>query len=273
MLDNKNISKGETKNSVNVNMENLQVTVSTDKLIKPIFFLPGENKNSVYYTDDMYTSAAYPELDILAQISGFSNESLYNYIGTLVNQFIDVLTTNINIILTNGVYGIMRNFGITPKYDAVTFPLYCEDVKHCIMHHLNYLVDKMKSNNKGDVEFKDWFMLYLSEVKAMITSKFASYLYTVIDTSVLETSINNNSAIQGYAEYIAIESGVPLKRYEDGCTNIDNSAASLVYNACIESATINNAMIAEITEVVAVQLAYKSLDVIKGYINSTKHIK
>lgn len=261
--------KDEIKKVETIELLNTGAKVNPDQVIvKPVFFMPVKDQYKTLVNDnEPYSDVVKTFLD--AYIKGVKNNDApyINAMNISLSKFMDIVASNINIILNNGIFKIMNNFARTSKGVII------ED----LINNTPYMSLNMKEAIKGILctidEGTIKFPAAMYEIQTLYASKLSEWLYAYINTALTTNLIDINS----YGDYIAIESGIDIKTNIDGTSNIDNSKFALCLNTLLEFANTDIYYIMDVIEVNFVHLFYNYSDIknqreinMKKYIESMK---
>ena len=227
-------------NHEEVILEELTATVPLKEMIKkPFFFLPknGES-NMMTETIEPYTDVVKKSIQILYSFN--NNLDMSTFIHYQKNMFKDILTTNANIILDNGLLRFLEPFFtisrrevfeqfFKKKFDIYVFPS---------LFMLNMNVDLAASQGmKSDAEI----FRCVSTTRENIASVYAKIYYEFINDIMMSGVVNINA----FGDYIKNNSKI------DSNTDVSESYMSLCIQCALEMANYDIHKIVEYGELMS----------------------
>jgi len=228
------MKKPEKLEPVVTHLEDLNADVDINTAIKkPLFFMPiNGDMNILNGTIEPYTNSVALAMGNRSTYNSNDRSYIWEYQSYISNMFIDILNTNINIIIDNGIINELAPFFTVPRGEVFTLFMSTGKyslnmVRSCISSY-NYALGAQRSV-AGDHEV----FSKLSQLRMDLSTEYAKIFYQFINTIMLNGMVD----IRAFGDYIKNECGI------EG--NVEQSYTSL----CIQSALqLADADILKITE-------------------------
>ena len=235
-----------------VKYENSGISLDTNEVVKtPIFFLPFKEKIKGISTDqEPYTDVVNNYLNEYLKLNNKCKNAYANATNIYLQKFISITTSNINIILNNGLFHIMNNFS-TNGYPVI------RDLNDIVPPHISGEITYAISNLVYDLmDNKVSLQSAIVEAQTIYSSKLSKWVYEIINESLNKGLININE----YGKSISRENGIVINENVDGSTDVDNSFYSLCLTTLLEFANRDIYYIMDAVEMGFVHLVYNLFD-------------
>ncbi len=228
------------------------LSIDPRKAIKPIFIIPksDDSYSPMQFDSEPYTDSTKEHFDLYIRmnkhLNGNMNAVKANNFCMLAQQFVNVLDTNIHIILFSNTFNTLKKY-LNPGKNIYNQDLFYNDHYKDMNSMVTLALDIAHDFENCKDKFTN-FGRYIAEVKACVAKLLTNWLYQYVNTIVYDGTLSINRLYEDLRVGIGIDDGNESSRY------------TVIVTMILEMINYDLSVISDMVEIGTVNYLYNILD-------------
>lgn len=226
--------------------------VNPNKVVKPIFIIPKADDSyaPMQFDSEPYSDSTKEQFDLYIkmnkQFNGNMDATKTNNFYMLAQQFVNVLDTNIHIILFSNTFNTLKMY-LNPGKNIYNRDLFYNDHYKDMDNLVSYTL-QLASSFENCADKATNFGKYIAETKAYVAKLLTNWLYQYVNTIIYDGTLNVNRLYEDLRRGIGINDGNESSRY------------TVIATMILEMVNYDLSVISDMVELGIVNYLYNILD-------------
>ena len=228
------------------------ISINPSKATKPIFIIPkaDDSYSPMQFDSEPYTDSTKEHFDLYIKMNKCFNGNMNSVKGNnfcmFAQQFVNVLDTNIHIILFSNTFNTLKKY-LNPGKNIYNQDLFYDDHYRDMNNVANLVLGIAHDFEKCEDKFAN-FGRYIAEIKACVAKILTNWLYQYLIMIVYDGTLDINRLYEDLRVSIGINDGNESSRY------------TVVVTMILEMFNYDLSIISDMVEIGAVNYLYNILD-------------